>query len=108
MENRLIREELSYDCVILHNEFNELYASLNSHQLRVFDTVIQVVEENSGGLFFCLWQWENKKDLSLENTNIEATLPTKNCVSSCIFWNSYFINFLRKDNSFKIQDSNKS
>ncbi|TXG48657.1 hypothetical protein EZV62_024532 [Acer yangbiense] len=50
--NRLIREELSYDIQRLIMEHKELYSGLNVQQMNVHDIVVQSVIENKGGLYF--------------------------------------------------------
>ncbi|XP_077231904.1 uncharacterized protein LOC143865148 [Tasmannia lanceolata] len=52
LNNRFIREETSYDREQLRIEHNELYNGLNSDQRNRFVSVITVVTEKKGGLFF--------------------------------------------------------
>ncbi|KAL3530027.1 hypothetical protein ACH5RR_009349 [Cinchona calisaya] len=52
MANRLIREELAYNCELELDLFNCLYSELNHDQLKVYATIMDVLTSNSGGLFF--------------------------------------------------------
>jgi hypothetical protein len=49
--NRLILEELSYPQDPNYNE-NDIVGSLNSHQLKAFDTIVQTVLQHKPGFFF--------------------------------------------------------
>ncbi|XP_077221657.1 uncharacterized protein LOC143855411 isoform X2 [Tasmannia lanceolata] len=52
LNNRLIREETSYDKEQLRIEHAELYSGLNSDQRNIYDSVVTAVTEKEGGLFF--------------------------------------------------------
>ncbi|XP_071694640.1 uncharacterized protein [Rutidosis leptorrhynchoides] len=51
-ENPLIIDELSYDMSALESEHLELIAKLNSDQKKAYDTIINAVEADNGGVFF--------------------------------------------------------
>nr|XP_004295595.2 PREDICTED: uncharacterized protein LOC101292200 [Fragaria vesca subsp. vesca] len=51
LKNRQLREELNYDCVALQKEYRSLVAELNDSQRRIFENVINVVNNKSTGLF---------------------------------------------------------
>ncbi|XP_019183055.1 PREDICTED: uncharacterized protein LOC109178014 [Ipomoea nil] len=50
--NRLLLEELAYDCALLSNEHDDMVAKLTTEQRDVYDTVIGAVFGTTGGLFF--------------------------------------------------------
>ncbi|XP_031131886.1 uncharacterized protein LOC116033274 [Ipomoea triloba] len=50
--NRLLLEELSYDCLLLANEHEDLVRKLTAEQKYVYDTVLASVSNPNGGLFF--------------------------------------------------------
>ncbi|XP_035840208.1 ATP-dependent DNA helicase PIF1-like [Helianthus annuus] len=52
LDNRLIREELSYNKKKLTDEHDQLYASLNTEQTVIYDTVIDSVVTRKGGFYF--------------------------------------------------------
>ncbi|XP_035837612.1 uncharacterized protein LOC110893035 [Helianthus annuus] len=52
MDNRLIREELSYNKKKITDEHDRLYASLNTKQTAIYDTVIESVTTRKGGFYF--------------------------------------------------------
>ncbi|XP_071708290.1 uncharacterized protein [Rutidosis leptorrhynchoides] len=51
-ENPLIIDELSYDMSALETEHLELIGKLNSDQKKAYDTIINAVEADNGGVFF--------------------------------------------------------
>ncbi|XP_035837311.1 uncharacterized protein LOC110893612 [Helianthus annuus] len=52
MDNRLIREELSYNKKKMTDEHEQLYASLNTEQTAIYNTVIDSVTTHKGGFYF--------------------------------------------------------
>lgn len=52
LDNRLIREELSYNGKLETEQHNHLYASLNTDQKSIYEKVIQSVGERKGGFYF--------------------------------------------------------
>nr|XP_043630411.1 ATP-dependent DNA helicase PIF1-like [Erigeron canadensis] len=52
LNNQLIRNELMYDKVALQTEHATYLSSLTQEQHHVYDTVIQAVDKNEGGVFF--------------------------------------------------------
>ncbi|XP_022014702.1 uncharacterized protein LOC110914199 [Helianthus annuus] len=52
MYNRLIREELSYNKKKMTDEHDRLYASLNTEQTVIYDTIIDSVTTRKGGFYF--------------------------------------------------------
>lgn len=52
LDNRLLREELSYNTQLLAIEHQELYKQLNVEQRDVYNVVVQSVSETKGGLYF--------------------------------------------------------
>ncbi|XP_031090994.1 ATP-dependent DNA helicase PIF1-like [Ipomoea triloba] len=50
--NRLIQEELAYDCDSMKFENQLLVKQLNKEQREIYDEIIDDIENNSGGLFF--------------------------------------------------------
>lgn len=52
LNNQLIRSELMYDKVALQSEHATYLSSLTQEQHHVYDTVIQAVDKNEGGVFF--------------------------------------------------------
>ncbi|XP_031091157.1 uncharacterized protein LOC115996159 [Ipomoea triloba] len=52
VHNRLVFEELSYDCDALKQEAEELSSKLTDEQRVIYDTVMQDISCNLGGLFF--------------------------------------------------------
>ncbi|KAI3968999.1 hypothetical protein MKW92_020762, partial [Papaver armeniacum] len=52
LENRLIRDEMSYDWESLANESSNMYNLLNVEQKKIFDVVIDAVQTGIGGMFF--------------------------------------------------------
>ncbi|PIA50768.1 hypothetical protein AQUCO_01200187v1 [Aquilegia coerulea] len=50
--NKYIREEITYDRIKLHSEFQTLHARLNIEQKQVYEVVMNSVLSNIGGLFF--------------------------------------------------------
>ncbi|XP_019198166.1 PREDICTED: uncharacterized protein LOC109191991 [Ipomoea nil] len=51
-QNRLLAEELSYDCTLLGKEHEALVQKLTDEQRQVYDTVLTSISSNTGGLFF--------------------------------------------------------
>ncbi|XP_031091042.1 uncharacterized protein LOC115996037 [Ipomoea triloba] len=51
-DNRLILEELSYDCDLLAKESYLLHSQLTDEQRSIYDAVISDVYSNKGGLYF--------------------------------------------------------
>ncbi|KAL7090470.1 hypothetical protein ACP275_12G042900 [Erythranthe tilingii] len=51
-ENRLILDELDYDVSEMRAELQKLLSSITPDQKKVYDTIMNAVSENSGGLFF--------------------------------------------------------
>ncbi|XP_026379526.1 ATP-dependent DNA helicase PIF4-like [Papaver somniferum] len=52
LENRLIRDEMSYVFTSLANESSNMYNFLNLQQKEIFDIVVNAVQTESGGIFF--------------------------------------------------------
>ena len=52
IDNRLLREELSYNIQQLAVEDQELFQKLNSEQMNVYNVVVQSVIDKIGGLYF--------------------------------------------------------
>ncbi|KAL7132109.1 hypothetical protein ABFS83_12G049200 [Erythranthe nasuta] len=51
-ENRLILDELDYDVSEMRVELQKLLSSITPDQKKVYDTIMNAVSENSGGMFF--------------------------------------------------------
>ena len=67
--NRLIREELDYDCASEKRLFDELYSGLNDGQLKAFNAIMNAKSTKRGGFFFCIWKWRDRENLFVENIN---------------------------------------
>lgn len=52
MENIILRKELSYDVNALIVEFESLYPSLNDKQKVIFEKIIELSTNTTGGFFF--------------------------------------------------------
>ncbi|KAB2635700.1 hypothetical protein D8674_026234 [Pyrus ussuriensis x Pyrus communis] len=52
IQNRLLREELNYDCEELYKKHALLKSQLNQGQKHVYDCVLNAVNAKKGGLFF--------------------------------------------------------
>jgi len=52
LQNRLIREELSYDRGLLASEHDRLMGTMTDEQRNVYNRIMARVSENSLGLFF--------------------------------------------------------
>ncbi|XP_062014061.1 uncharacterized protein LOC133730499 [Rosa rugosa] len=52
LKNKLLREELDYDCLALQKEHSILVPQLNDDQRIIYENVIQTVSDKSYGLFF--------------------------------------------------------
>lgn len=50
--NNLVIEETSYNLEEMKGEFEKLFAHCNPEQLQIFNTVIESMQSNSGGVFF--------------------------------------------------------
>lgn len=51
-KNKLLQEEMSYDCNLLREENKRLYPLLNIRQRQVYDAVLHSMENGDGDLFF--------------------------------------------------------
>ncbi|GLU17006.1 hypothetical protein SLE2022_334050 [Rubroshorea leprosula] len=52
MHNKLILNEMCYDRAFLSEELNKYLSCLTDEQRKVYDTIIQAVNKNKGGVFF--------------------------------------------------------
>lgn len=57
LQNRLITEELNYDRIQMLEQHENLHQNLNEDQLHVYNSVLDSVENNRGGLFnsYSIW-----------------------------------------------------
>lgn len=68
--NRILDEELDVDCDALASHANALIPKLNSEQRKVFDTIVDCVNDGRPGFFFRLWPWWYGQDISMKHYNI--------------------------------------
>ncbi|KAI3910454.1 hypothetical protein MKX01_034848, partial [Papaver californicum] len=52
LENRLVRDKMSYDWASLADEASNMYNLLNVQQKEIFDVVMDAGQNETGGLFF--------------------------------------------------------
>ena len=62
IKNKLLREELNYDCEELSKKHANLKLQLNQDQKLIYDCVIDVVERKKRWFVFCLWSWRHWKN----------------------------------------------
>jgi hypothetical protein len=70
--NRLVEEELAYDQHSLTVDADNAEDRLNDDQRNVYETILNVVTNKKGKLFF-VWQWWNRKNICLDNTFVPST-----------------------------------
>jgi hypothetical protein len=66
VKNRLLVEELAYDCEVLVRIHGTLVSRLNVEQKNIYDVVTQSVHGNLGQCFFCVWMRWHWQDIPLE------------------------------------------
>ncbi|CAH9095692.1 unnamed protein product [Cuscuta europaea] len=64
--DKLIYEELCYDQTAMSEEHSTLFKSLTDEQLRVYETIMQSVNEEVGGVFSVWVRWYGK-DICMED-----------------------------------------
>ena len=52
LSNRLLREELDYDIYELQEEHSPLFEKSNQKQKEIYESVLDALNENKGGIFF--------------------------------------------------------
>jgi len=72
--NRLLAEELAYDCEDLVRIHGTLLGQLNVEQKNVYDVVMQFVYGKSGQCFFCVWMRWHRQDIPLECNYFTPTI----------------------------------
>ena len=72
--NRLLAEELAYDCEDLMRIHGTLLGQLNVEQKNVYDVVMQFVYGKSGQCFFCVWMRWHRQDIPLECNYFTPTI----------------------------------
>ncbi|XP_022003575.1 uncharacterized protein LOC110901029 [Helianthus annuus] len=73
--NGLIIAEKTYNVQEEAVKFNELHSGLNAIQRQVFDAILDSVNNNNGGVFFCIWQRRDRKIvLSVASSGIASML----------------------------------
>jgi hypothetical protein len=67
LENRLIHDEMNYNRGVLADEHSRLMSTMTDEQRQVYDRIMSRVDENKPGLFFFVWIWRDRKNVSLES-----------------------------------------
>lgn len=66
VDNRFIREEMSYDVVSLAREAPVMFRSLNADQVAAYKMIVDCVQAGEPGFFLCFWVWRYWENLPLE------------------------------------------
>ena len=54
-DNKLLREELNYDCELLREQHSKFVTQLNNCQKEVSDYVIRAIDKKKTSDYFCTW-----------------------------------------------------
>jgi len=66
INNRLIHDELNYNVDVLAEEHRRLMSTMSVEQRKVYDTIMNRVDDRKPWSFFLIWLWWNREDIYLE------------------------------------------
>ena len=84
LDNRLIREELSYDMKKLKAEHQKLFASLNTEQRTIYDKVINSVHQKNRRFYLCIWSRRHRENIFIQDNHLPFKIRKNDCSCRCI------------------------
>ncbi|KAJ0735159.1 hypothetical protein HanPI659440_Chr11g0428861 [Helianthus annuus] len=85
MHNRLIREDMSYNRKQLTDEHEQLYASLNTEQTTIYDSVNDSVTAKKRRVLFRIWSGWDQEDFPVQDHLVTLKIYGPDCPCGCVF-----------------------
>lgn len=100
--NRILDEELDVDCDALASHANALIPKLNSEQRKVFDTIVDCVNDGRPGFFFIYGHGGTDKTFLWNTIISKIRSEKKNRFGGGIIRSGFFVAPMRTNNTLEV------